>query len=318
MDFADSPEELDVPPAAARLADARTTRASRPSSTADEYWAGQAAWHQTLYDAGFFGLSWPTEVGGHGLPSVYEVILDEELITAGTPPRPSVGYLVQGILRHGSEDDPAPLPARAGERPRTVVPGLQRARRRLRPGVAAHAGRARRRPSTSSPATRCGRATRTPPTGAWSWPGPIPTCPQHKGISAFVVPMGQPAIEQRPLQMINGVTREFGEVLFDGARVDAANMVGEPGEGWRLAMTVVSHEREPGELGYVARYGKLVNELAHVVAEDPARFGPEAAARPGLGPGGDRDAALPREPPALGPPRRPLPRARGLRRQAAR
>ena len=54
-----------------------------PSSTADEYWAGQAAWHQTLYDAGFFGLSWPTEVGGHGLPSVYEVILDEELIAAG-------------------------------------------------------------------------------------------------------------------------------------------------------------------------------------------------------------------------------------------
>jgi alkylation response protein AidB-like acyl-CoA dehydrogenase len=52
-------------------------------------------------------------------------------------------------------------------------------------------------------------------------------------------------------------------------------MVGEPGEGWRLAMTVVSHEREPGELGYVARYGKLVNELVHVVEEDPAAFGLE-------------------------------------------
>ena len=95
--------------------------------------------------------------------------------------------------------------------------------------------------------------------------------------------MGQPAIEQRPLRMINGITREFGEVLFDGARVDAANMVGEPGEGWRLAMTVVSHEREPGELGYVARYGKLVNELAHVVEEDPAAVRARAAARPGLG-----------------------------------
>ena len=112
-------------------------------------------------------------------------------------------------------------------------------------------------------------------TGAWSWPGPIPTSPKHRGISAFVVPMRQPAIEQRPLRMINGITREFGEVLFDGARVDAANMIGEPGEGWRLAMTVVSHEREPGELGYVARYGKLVNELVHVVEEEPAAFGPE-------------------------------------------
>ena len=82
--------------------------------------------------------------------------------------------------------------------------------------------------------------------------------PKHKGISAFAVPMHQPGIEQRPLQMINGITKEFGEVVFDGARVPAANMIGEPGEGWPLAMTVVSHEREPGELGYVGRYGKTV------------------------------------------------------------
>jgi alkylation response protein AidB-like acyl-CoA dehydrogenase len=52
-------------------------------------------------------------------------------------------------------------------------------------------------------------------------------------------------------------------------------MIGEPGEGWALAMTVVSHEREPGELGYVARYAKVVNELADTVREDPARFGAE-------------------------------------------
>ena len=54
-----------------------------PSSTADEYWAGQAAWHQSLYDSGFFGLSWPVEIGGRGLPSVYDVILDDELASAG-------------------------------------------------------------------------------------------------------------------------------------------------------------------------------------------------------------------------------------------
>jgi alkylation response protein AidB-like acyl-CoA dehydrogenase len=98
----------------------------------------------------------------------------------------------------------------------------------------------------------------------------------HRGISAFAVPMQQPGIQQRPLKMINGVTREFGEVFFDGARVRAANMIGEPGGGWRLAMTVVSHEREPGELGYVARYGKLVNELARAVESRPAATGPEA------------------------------------------
>jgi alkylation response protein AidB-like acyl-CoA dehydrogenase len=84
--------------------------------------------------------------------------------------------------------------------------------------------------------------------------------------------MHQPGIEQRPLRMINGITREFGQVLFDGARVPAGNMIGAPGDGWRIAMTIVSHEREPGELGYVARYAKTVKELEAVVTADPGAF----------------------------------------------
>jgi len=75
--------------------------------------------------------------------------------------------------------------------------------------------------------------------------------------------------------MINGVTKEFGEVLFDGARVPSGNMIGAPGEGWPLAMTVVSHEREPGELGYVARYAKVVNDLTSRVRSHPEGFRPD-------------------------------------------
>jgi alkylation response protein AidB-like acyl-CoA dehydrogenase len=88
--------------------------------------------------------------------------------------------------------------------------------------------------------------------------------------------MHQPGVVQKPLKMINGVTREFGEVLFDGARVPAADMIGKPGNGWRLAMTVVSHEREPGELGFVARYRKTVKGLAELVRAEPERFDDEA------------------------------------------
>ena len=73
--------------------------------------------------------------------------------------------------------------------------------------------------------------------------------------------MDQPGIEQRPLKMINGITREFGEVAFDGARVPASDMIGAPGEGWRIAMTVLSHEREPQELGNASRYAKTVDHL---------------------------------------------------------
>ncbi|HXW39351.1 MAG TPA: acyl-CoA dehydrogenase family protein [Acidimicrobiales bacterium] len=273
MDFADSPDERDF---RQRLREwlREHNPGLPPSSTSDEYWAGQAAWHQRLYEAGFFGLSWPTEVGGHGLPSVYDVILDEEIIAAGAPPRPSVGYLVQGLLEHGDEDVQ-----------RRFLPGLVSGRERWCQGFS--------EPDAGSDLASL--RTRAVPDGAeyvitghkvWTsysdaadWCLVLartdPDVPKHRGISAFIVPMHQPAIEQRPLRMINGITREFGEVVFDGARVDAANMVGAPGEGWRVAMTVVSHEREPGELGFVARYGKLANELVGLVATRPEAFGAE-------------------------------------------
>ncbi len=113
MDFGDSPDEAAFRLRLRDVARSTTTPACPPSSTDDDYWAGQAAWHQSLYDAGFFGLSWPTAIGGHGLPSVYEVILDEELAAAGAPPRPSLGYLVAGHPRARQRRHPAPVPARA-------------------------------------------------------------------------------------------------------------------------------------------------------------------------------------------------------------
>ena len=61
--------------------------------------------------------------------------------------------------------------------------------------------------------------------------------------------------------MINGVTNEFGQAFFDDATVPVDRMVGAPGDGWAVAVTVVGHEREPSTLGYAARYGKLVREL---------------------------------------------------------
>ena len=273
MDFGDSPEEAAF---RLRLREWLTDHnpGLPPSSTADEYWAGQAAWHQTLYDAGFFGLSWPTSVGGHGLPSVYDVILDEELITAAAPPRPSVGYLVQGLLEHGSEAVQ-----------QRFLPGLVSGRDRWCQGFSEpDAGSDLASLRTKAVADGgeyviTGHKVWTSYSDAADWCLVLartdPDVPKHRGLSAFAVPMHQPGITQRPLKMINGITREFGEVIFDGARVDAADMIGALGEGWRLAMTIVSHEREPGELGYVARYGKLVNELVHVVEASPEAFGAE-------------------------------------------
>ena len=270
MDFGDSPDEAAF---RTRLRDwLRDNNPGLPaSSTSDEYWAGQARWHQDLYDAGFFGLSWPRDIGGQEMPSVYDVILDEELAAAGAPPRPSLGYLVQGILEHADDDVR-----------RRFLPGIVNGRERWCQGfsepdagsdLAALRTRAER---DGDDYVITGHKVWTSYSDVADWCLVLARTdhdvPKHKGLSAFVVPMDQPGIEQRPIRMINGITAEFGEVLFDGARVPARNMVGNPGDGWRLAMTVVSHEREPGELGYVARYTKTVNHLASVVRDDPDRF----------------------------------------------
>jgi alkylation response protein AidB-like acyl-CoA dehydrogenase len=273
MDFGDSPAE-----AAFRHRLRAWLAENNPglptSSTDDQYWAGQAAWHQSLYDAGFFGLSWPKEVGGHGLPTVYDVILDEELALAGAPPRPGLGYLVHGILEHGNDD------VKRRFLPRMVNGQDRWCQGFSEPDAGSDLASLRTRAdrdgdeyvitghkvwtSYSDEAGWCLLLARTDH-GA----------PKHKGISAFAISMHQPGIEQRPLKMINSVTKEFGEVIFDGARVPAANMIGAPGEGWSLAMTVVNHERQPGELGYVARYRKLVKELVAKAHSDPASHGPE-------------------------------------------
>jgi alkylation response protein AidB-like acyl-CoA dehydrogenase len=99
-----------------------------------------------------------------------------------------------------------------------------------------------------------------------------PSVPKHKGLTAFAVPMDQPGIQQFPLRMINGITKEFGQVVFENARVPAENMIGELGDGWPLAMTIVSHEREPGEIGYSARYTKTVKDLEAAVRAAPETF----------------------------------------------
>jgi alkylation response protein AidB-like acyl-CoA dehydrogenase len=274
MDFGDSPAE-----SAFRLHLREWLRTNNPglptSSTDDDYWRGQAAWHQSLYDGGFFGLSWPTEIGGQGLPSVFDVIVDEELAAAGAPPRPSLGYLVIGLLEHGNEDIQ-----------RRFLPGIVNGRDRWCQGFS-EPDAGSDLASLRTRADRDGDDYVIHGHKVWtSYSDDADWClllartdhevPKHKGISAFAVPMDQPGIEQRPLKMINGITKEFGEVLLDGARVPAANMVGAPGEGWPLAMTVVSHEREPGELGYVARYKKVVKELTARVQAEPERHGPEA------------------------------------------
>ena len=72
-----------------------------------------------------------------------------------------------------------------------------------------------------------------------------PEQPKHKGLTMFVVRMDAPGIDVRPLGQMNGDTH-FSEVFVDEGRVPDAWRLGDIGEGWRVAMTVLAHERAGG------------------------------------------------------------------------
>ncbi|WP_419552739.1 acyl-CoA dehydrogenase family protein [Candidatus Poriferisodalis sp.] len=69
-----------------------------------------------------------------------------------------------------------------------------------------------------------------------------PAQPKHKGLTMFVVAMDAPGVEVRPLRQMNN-DAHFSEVFVDDAVVADEWRVGDVGEGWRVAMTILGHER---------------------------------------------------------------------------
>jgi alkylation response protein AidB-like acyl-CoA dehydrogenase len=234
-------------------------------STDDRYWAKAAEWHKSLYNGGWFGVSFPRRFGGQGLSPVYEAIVDDELAWAGTAPKPSLGYIVHGMLRHAPDEICERfLPA--------MIAGTQRWCQGFSEPEAGSDLAGLRTTATlhgdeyvvnghkiwtsySDVADWCILLARTDP-----------DVPKHQGLTAFAMPMHQPGVTQKPLRMINGVSNEFGELLIEGARIPAANRISELGAGWAMAMTILNHERSPADLGYTARYSRTVRELERLVA----------------------------------------------------
>ena len=69
-----------------------------------------------------------------------------------------------------------------------------------------------------------------------------PDVPKQKGISYFILPMDLPGITLRPIVDMT-TAHSFNETFFDNVRLPAKYLVGEEGEGWRLAKVTLSNER---------------------------------------------------------------------------
>jgi alkylation response protein AidB-like acyl-CoA dehydrogenase len=97
------------------------------------------------------------------------------------------------------------------------------------------------------------------------------TAPGHGGITAFFVDMNTPGITVRPLRTMHGVD-EFAEVYFDDVVVPEERMLGRPGDGWRVAMDLLPHERSTcfwHRIAYLfTRLDRLLTESSTATSAD--------------------------------------------------
>ena len=115
-------------------------------------------------------------------------------------------------------------------------------------------------------ATRCILLTRTAPPGT----------PNHAAITAFFVDMDTPGITVKPLRTMHGVD-EFCEVYFDDVVVPGDRMLGNPGDGWQLAMDLLPFERSTcfwQRIAYLySRFDALIGDIKPLGAEADSEMG---------------------------------------------
>jgi hypothetical protein len=92
-----------------------------------------------------------------------------------------------------------------------------------------------------------------------------PSLPKHQGISYFVMDMHAPGVESRPIKQITG-SEEFCEVFMTDVKIPAENLIGELGQGWKLAQTTLGFERGGNTLSRATRARGNLNRLIDVAA----------------------------------------------------
>lgn len=220
-------------------------------------------WEQALGKARWSCVGWPVKYGGRGAGIAEQVIFAEEYARARAPSR--IGHI--GVELAG---------------PTLLAYGSARQKRQFLPRIAAGLDiwcQGYSEPNAGSDLSNV-RTTAYLQDGKWRIAGQKTwTSMAHfadwafvvcradsgsegpAGLAYLLVPMKQSGITVRPIRQMTGEA-EFNEVFFDEAETAAENIVGRPGDGWRVAMATLAFERGVSTLAQQMQFG---NELALLI-----------------------------------------------------
>jgi alkylation response protein AidB-like acyl-CoA dehydrogenase len=228
-------------------------------------------WQASCHERGYVGRAWPREFGGGGRPAVEQIIVDQELAAAGAPEFINVvGLDVLGpsLLRFGND-----------EQRRRYIPAILSAEEIWCQGfsepdagsdLASLRTRAVERDdhfvlsgqktwvSWGQFARWCGVLARTEDAAAGR--------PHHRGISMLLVDMETPGVEVRPMTQPTGHA-EFCELFLDDVVVPKENLLSQRGDGWKIAMYTLGHERGTAALPRQVKLRTWLDRLVRAAAE---------------------------------------------------
>jgi alkylation response protein AidB-like acyl-CoA dehydrogenase len=250
--------------------EAHVPRPPLPSGDTREGFAAHLAWERTLYDASYAVVSWPREYGGRDASLWQWLIFEEEYYRAGAPQRVTqngIFLLAPTIFEFGTQEQKDRILPKMASGEETWCQGWSEP----------NAG--------SDLAGIQSRAERDDAAGGWrlygqkTWTTRGAFCDRlfglfrtdvsaerHRGLTYFLVDLRAPGVTVRPVERLDG-DEGFAEVFFDGAFVPDADVLGEVGEGWRVAMATTGSERgltlrSPGRfLATAARLVELARDL---------------------------------------------------------
>ena len=227
------------------------------------------AWEKELAAGGWTCLGWPVEHGGRGASIAHQVIFNEEYVRAKAPGRVSIlgeGLLGPTLIQYGTPAQQARFLPRIVDGTELWCQGYSE------PNAGSDlAGVATRAELDGDEWVITGQKVWTSLAHQADWcfvvcrtePGSV----RHRGLSYLLVPMDQPGVEVRPITQVTR-TSEFNEVFFDGARTARDLVVGEPGQGWTVALATLAYERGVGLLGHLISFRRELDRVREVAREN--------------------------------------------------